>query len=74
MSPQPREALPSSIDRHVAAVARTLGWAQESADGGDYADALKWIQTVEAIGERIPPGYVTKREAWGSALARNHTK
>jgi hypothetical protein len=55
-------------------VARTLGWAQESAERGDYSDALKWIQTVEAIGEPIPPSYVTKREAWGSALARNHPK
>ena len=74
MSTQPRQAQRSAIARHLAAVAGTLGWAQESAERGDYADALKWIQTVEAIGEPIPPSDVTEREALGNALARNHAK
>jgi hypothetical protein len=77
MSTQAREArlrAPSSLDRHLAAVARSLRWAQESAERGDYADALAWIQTVEAIGEQLPPSYQTKREAWHGALARKRTQ
>jgi hypothetical protein len=74
MSTQPRAAQLSSSDRHLVAVARSLGWAQESAERGDYADALQWIQTVEAIGELLPPSYHAKREAWRSALARHHAK
>lgn len=37
--------------KHLAAMARSLGWADESAARGDYADALGWVETVEALGE-----------------------
>lgn len=74
MSIQRPEAKLSIPDRHLAAVARSLGWAQESAERGDYADALEWIQAVEAIGEQLPPGYQTKRRAWNSALAESQAK
>ena len=67
MSTYPREAL----DRHLAAVARSLGWARESAARGDYADALGWVRVVEAIGDAIPYEYEVKRQAWLSALAAN---
>jgi alkylated DNA nucleotide flippase Atl1 len=69
MSTYPRETLDS--DRHLAAVARSLGWALESAARGDYADALGWVRVVEAIGDPIPPEYQVKRQAWLSALAAN---
>jgi hypothetical protein len=59
----------STADRHIAAVRRSLGWAQESADRGDYVDALGWIGVVEAIGEQLPASYETKRRAWRRALA-----
>jgi hypothetical protein len=67
MSTYPREAL--DRDRHLAAVARSLGWARESAARGDYADALGWVRVVEAIGDAIPHEYEAKRHAWLSALA-----
>ena len=67
----PREAPVSAHDRHLAAVARSFGWAEEAAARGDYADALSWVGVVEAIGDLIPIEYQTKREAWLSALAEN---
>jgi hypothetical protein len=71
ISTYPREALHSAQDRHLAAVARSLGWARESAARGDYADALGWVRVVEAIGDPIPPEYEVKRQMWLSALAAN---
>lgn len=65
----PRAAGLSAADRHLRAVRGSLGWAQESADRGNYADALGWISVLEAIGERIPARYQTKRRAWCRALA-----
>ncbi len=70
----PRLAGLSAADRHLVAVASSLGWAQESADRGDYADALGWIVVLEAIGEEIPDGYQTKREAWRRAVGRAEPK
>ena len=70
----PRAAGLRAADRHLVAVASSLGWAQESADRGDYTDALGWIAVLEAIGEEIPDGYQTKRQAWGRALGRAEPK
>jgi hypothetical protein len=67
------EAPTDRSDPHLAAVRRSLGRAQESADRGDYADALGWIRVLEAIGEQIPPGYHAKRRAWDAQLAAKHT-
>jgi len=50
--------------RHQAAVANTLGWADEAAGRDDYHDALAWLRTLEAIGEILPEQYLAKREAW----------
>ncbi len=54
-------------DPHATAVKRSLAWAQESADRGDYEDALGWIEVVEAIGEQLPAGYQTRRLVWARA-------
>jgi hypothetical protein len=70
----PRETHVSAQDRHLAAVARTFGWAEEAAARGDYADALSWVQVVQAIGDLIPIEYQTKRSAWLSALAGNRAR
>jgi hypothetical protein len=67
----PRGAGVSVHDRHLAAVARSFGWAEEAAARGDYADALSWVGVVEAIGDVIPIEYQTKRRAWLGALAEN---
>jgi hypothetical protein len=58
-------------ERHRDAVRRSLGWAQESADHGDYADALGWISVLEAIGEQFSSAYQAKRQAWGAQLVAN---
>ena len=71
MSTCPREAVVSAHDRHLSAVARSLGWARESAARGDYADALGWVRVVEAIGDPIPHEYEAKRQVWLRALAAN---
>ena len=65
------EASGDAPQRHLTAVRRSLGWAQESADRGDYADALGWIRVLEAIGEQLPPGYQAKRRAWHDELVAN---
>ena len=71
MTTHSAQAAVHAAERHRVAVANTLGWAQEAAERGDYADALEWLRTVEAIGEQLPPGYLTQRRAWRSTLAQN---
>jgi hypothetical protein len=56
--------------RHESAVKMSLGWAQASADRGDYAEALGWIGVLDAIGERIPPSFEAKRRSWDGQLAQ----
>ena len=56
--------------KHLAAVARTLQWADESAERGDYFDALAWLDTVEAIGDALPEVYEIRRDSWSAQLGR----
>jgi hypothetical protein len=51
-----------------------LGWAEQAAARGDFADALSWVGVVEAIGDLIPIEYQTKRKAWLTALAENRAQ
>ena len=55
-------------ERQRAAVEGSLGLAQDSADRGEYADALLWIHILEATGGEIPPDYEAKRQAWKRQL------
>ncbi len=57
-------------ERHLAAVARTLKWADESAERGDHLDAIAWLSTVEAIGDKLPEVYETRRDSWSAELRR----
>jgi hypothetical protein len=66
---QPHEERITASDRHLEAVTRSLRWAQESAQRGDYPDALAWIQVVEATGSELPPGFQDKRQAWLDAIS-----
>ncbi len=54
--------------KHLAALARTLQWANESAERGDYFDALAWLDTVEAIGDELPEVYEIRRDSWSTQL------
>lgn len=55
--------------RHERAVANTLRWADRAAADGDYADAIAWLGTLEAIGVRLPEAYAAKRPVWARASA-----
>jgi hypothetical protein len=57
-APSPAQA------RHQAAVARSLGWAHESAARGDYVDALSWMRTLDAVGHTFTATDATARAAW----------
>ena len=54
--------------KHLVAVARTLQWADESAEHGHYFDALAWLDTVEAIGDELPEVYEIRRDSWSAQL------
>jgi hypothetical protein len=60
--------------RHLAAVARTLEWADESADRGDLLDAIAWLETLEAIGDELPGVYQSRRDFWFAELAQTKAK
>ncbi len=55
----------SRVDqKHQAAVAATLALADEAAARADYADALAWLATVEAVGDSLTSAYHAKQRAW----------
>jgi hypothetical protein len=60
----PHHAQTDSNARHRAAVGTTLSWADDAAARGDYAEALAWIETLDAIGDELTGEYQTKRGAW----------
>ena len=60
-------------ERHQAAVARTLRWADEAAARHDFRDALAWLKTLEAIGETLPDHYLHMQEAWTHCLSASGT-
>lgn len=69
-SRQPRRLeLDGRARRHAAAVVNTLKMADEAAKEQDYDEALNWLSTLEAIGERIPDHYEARRQAWSAKLA-----
>jgi hypothetical protein len=42
--------------------------AEESADRGEYADALSWLETLEALDEPLSDEWEAKRRAWHESL------
>ncbi len=56
--------------KHLAAVARTLQWADEAAERGDHFDAVAWLETLEAIGDRLSEVYEDRRGSWSAQIAR----
>jgi hypothetical protein len=55
--------------RHQQAVARTLEWAADAARRNDLRDALAWLETIEAVDERLPEGWEEQRKEWEADLA-----
>lgn len=55
--------------KHERAVAGTLGSADKAAAAGEYAEALAWLDALEAIGDQIPEAYAAKRPVWAHACA-----
>jgi hypothetical protein len=72
-SPSSRMRRDPAPAAHRAAVANTLTWAEESAASKDYADALDWLNALDAIGETLPEEYEIKRLDWRRALVEQHT-
>jgi len=54
----------SELSRHERAVANTLSWADHAAAYGEYAQALAWLDTLDAIGAELPESYAAKRPVW----------
>ena len=55
-------------DRHRAAVERSLRWADEAAGQGNFASALSWLATIEAVDGEIPGEYESRRVEWASRI------
>jgi hypothetical protein len=56
--------------KHRVAVATTLQWADEATACGNHFDAVAWQDTVEAIGDKLPEVYETRRDSWCAELGR----
>ena len=56
--------------RHAAIIARTLSWADEAAARHDYAEAVRWVETIRSLGEELPHEFEAKREVWLRSLGR----
>jgi hypothetical protein len=44
-----------------------LTWAEQAAGAGQYATALAWLATIEAVEGELPPGFDAKRRAWAAS-------
>ena len=55
--------------KHQAAVRRSLTCADAAARAGNHADALQWLDVVEAVGDELSAEYTAKRESWRRALS-----
>lgn len=61
---------PREARRHAAAVRRSLRWADGAAERGDWAEALGWVQVIEACGDELPEEFRAKRDRWLLALSQ----
>lgn len=68
-APDYRAFMSAGLSRHERAVANTLELADRSAASGDYAEALAWLETLDAIGAELPEAYAAKRPVWTRACA-----
>lgn len=62
-----RPRMGSTPERHRAAVARTLSWAEEAAASGDYSTALSWLATIEVVEGGLSPALDARQRAWATS-------
>jgi hypothetical protein len=60
--------LGSACTRHETAVRQSLAWAEDDAREGDYASALSWLATVEAVDGDLPHEFQAHRRTWVERL------
>ena len=60
-------------DRQAAAVARSLRLADAAAERADWADAVAWVDILDACDYPVPDEYRARREVWSRALADSTT-
>jgi len=53
--------------KHERAVANTLDWADRAAANGEYAEALAWLEMLDAIEAGLPPACIERRSSWARA-------
>ena len=64
-----REEGPARFEaEHAAIIGRTLRWADDAAARGEYAKAVRWVDTVRGLGEGLPDEYEAKQESWLNAI------
>ncbi len=56
--------------KHAAIIARTLRWADDAAERGDWGEALRWVEKVRDLGQALPADYEAKRQTWLHAVGR----
>ena len=47
---------------------QSAGWAEDAAREGDYAGALAWLATIEAVAGELPAALEERRRAWATRV------
>lgn len=71
MSESGHEHTESFEAKHAAIIARTLRWADDAAERGNWREALRWVEKVRSLGQPLPADYEEKRQAWVEAVDRS---
>lgn len=61
-------------ERHAAAVRQSVAWAEDAAREGDYAGALAWLATVEAVGGELSGALAARRRGWAARVRSGAAK
>lgn len=68
MSESGAEQAESFEAKHAAIIDRTLRWADDAAERGNWGEALRWVEKVRSLGQPLPAGYEEKRQSWRQAI------
>jgi ribosomal protein L17 len=58
--------------RHAAIIARTLRWANDAAARREFAEAVRWVETVRALARELPDEYKARYASWLRAIEPDH--